>query len=93
MRELKREYQGKRDLLVYKINEDYSIASAPTDTNGLSDNYLTMQTSSDSEIIGAYFNVNDNAITAINRFFRDNLTAGITDFSVQDLESIFCESS
>lgn len=94
MRQLKREYadgttaiiiwkQGKGESLKYIIN--YS-------QNGGCEAFLKIQSTRDSEIIGAFYGVNEKGTKAVSNLLSDNMLQGkLKVITSSELENILCE--
>ncbi len=94
MRQLKREYSGgTTDLMIWKQGADESLKYIVVySQRGLTDAFIKIQSTPDSEIIGVFYGVNKKGEKAVSNLVNDNLLQGkLRVITSSELEETLCE--
>ncbi|MEK6847436.1 MAG: hypothetical protein AABY16_04690 [Nanoarchaeota archaeon] len=99
MAELKREYRGEKEVIIYRlIGEDgqkvYGIGRA-VNSDSLPNFLARAQIGEyrDMAVIKLITGINEKGITAIKGVFAGRFIRGVTDITPADLEAVLCESN
>ena len=92
MTKLKKEYCGGGiSLIVWRDGDNQTVISS-LNYEYLPDRFLQIQETPGSEVIGAFFEINEKGFKAVSERLYDNMLAGRERvITLSDLEEVLCE--